>query len=44
LFTIKPDDWQKELEAQQKFFDSLGKDMPRALIAQHDRVAEKFAK
>ncbi|HST30285.1 MAG TPA: phosphoenolpyruvate carboxykinase (GTP) [Chthoniobacterales bacterium] len=44
LFTIKPEEWKKELEAQQKFFDTLGKDMPRALIAQHDRVAEKFAK
>jgi phosphoenolpyruvate carboxykinase (GTP) len=44
LFTIKPDEWKRELEAQQKFFDSLGKDMPRKLIALHDRLAEKFAK
>jgi phosphoenolpyruvate carboxykinase (GTP) len=44
LFTIKPDEWRTELEAQQKFFDSLGKDMPQQLLAQHDRVAEKFAK
>jgi phosphoenolpyruvate carboxykinase (GTP) len=44
LFTIKPDEWRWELEAEQKFFDSLGKDMPRELLAQHDRLAEKFAK
>jgi phosphoenolpyruvate carboxykinase (GTP) len=44
LFTLKPDEWKRELEAQQKFFDTLGKDMPRELIAQHDKVAEKFAK
>ena len=44
LFTIKPDEWKKELEAQQKFFDTIGPDMPRKLLAQHDRVAEKFAK
>jgi phosphoenolpyruvate carboxykinase (GTP) len=43
LFTINPEEWKKELEAQQKFFDTLGKDMPRELLAQHDRVAEKFA-
>ena len=44
LFTVKPDEWKKELEAQQKFFDTLGKDMPRELLADHDRMAEKFAK
>jgi phosphoenolpyruvate carboxykinase (GTP) len=44
LFTIKPEEWKRELEAQQKFFDSLGDDMPRKLIALHDRLAQKFAK
>ena len=44
LFTVKHDEWKKELEAQQKFFDTLGKDMPRELLADHDRMAEKFAK
>jgi phosphoenolpyruvate carboxykinase (GTP) len=43
LFTIKPAEWKRELEAQQKFFDTLGKDVPRQLLAQHDRLAEKFA-
>jgi phosphoenolpyruvate carboxykinase (GTP) len=42
VFCIKPGEWKNELEAQQKFFDSLGKDMPPELIAQHDRLAEKF--
>ena len=44
LFTIKPDEWKKELEAQQQFFASLGKDMPHELTALHDRLAGKFAK
>ena len=42
LFSIKPDEWKKELEAQSEFFKTLGKDMPSELIAQHDRLAEKF--
>ena len=33
-----------ERAAQQKFFDTLGKDMPRELLADHDRMADKFAK
>jgi len=44
LFTIKPDEWKGELEAQQQFFNSLGKDMPRELVGQHDRLAKKFVK
>ncbi len=44
LFSIKPDEWEKELQAQQEFFDVIGRDMPRELIAQHDRLAEQFAK
>jgi GTP-dependent phosphoenolpyruvate carboxykinase len=44
LFSIKPDDWQRELEGQTKFFDSLGQDMPPELIAQHDKIAEAFRK
>jgi phosphoenolpyruvate carboxykinase (GTP) len=44
LFSIKPDQWKKELETQSEFFKTLGEDMPRELIAQHDKLAEKFAK
>src|SRR5580700_712540 len=44
LFSIKPDEWKKELETQAEFFKTLGKDMPRELIAQHDNLAKKFAK
>ena len=44
LFTIKPDEWKGELETQQQFFNSLGKDMPRELVGQHDRIAKKFGK
>ncbi len=44
LFSIKPDEWKKELEGQSEFFKTLGQDMPQELVAQHDKVAEKFAK
>ena len=44
LFSIKPDEWKKELETQSEFFKTLGEDLPRELIAQHDKLAEKFAK
>jgi phosphoenolpyruvate carboxykinase (GTP) len=42
LFTIKPDEWKKELEAQSEFFKTLGKDMPLALLTQHERVKARF--
>lgn len=44
LFSIKPDEWKKEVEAQSEFFKTLGQDMPPELNAQHDKLAEKFAK
>jgi phosphoenolpyruvate carboxykinase (GTP) len=44
LFSIKPDEWKKELQTQSEFFKTLGKDLPGELIQQHDRLAEKFAK
>ena len=44
LFSIKPEEWKKELETQTEFFKTLGKDMPPELIAQHDKLAEKFVK
>ena len=44
LFSLKPDEWKKELEAQSEFFKTLGKDMPRELIAQQTKLGEKFAK
>ncbi|MDQ6624780.1 MAG: phosphoenolpyruvate carboxykinase (GTP), partial [Verrucomicrobiota bacterium] len=42
LLSVKPDEWRKELEGQQQFFDTLKPDMPEELIAQHDKVAERF--
>jgi phosphoenolpyruvate carboxykinase (GTP) len=42
LLSVKPDEWRKELEGQQKFFDTLKPDMPDEIIAQHDKVAERF--
>jgi phosphoenolpyruvate carboxykinase (GTP) len=45
LFTIKPDEWKKELEGQSEFFQTLGRDnMPKDLIRQRDQLAEKFSK
>jgi phosphoenolpyruvate carboxykinase (GTP) len=44
LFSIRADEWKKELEGQSEFFKTLGQDMPQELIAQHDKLAEKFTK
>ncbi|MGI9088571.1 MAG: phosphoenolpyruvate carboxykinase (GTP) [Chthoniobacterales bacterium] len=44
LLSVKPNEWKKELEAQSEFFKTLGSDMPRELIAQHDKTAENFGK
>ncbi|MDQ6654350.1 MAG: phosphoenolpyruvate carboxykinase (GTP) [Verrucomicrobiota bacterium] len=44
LLSVKPDEWQKELEGQQKFFATLGSDLPQELNTQHDKVAERFGK
>jgi phosphoenolpyruvate carboxykinase (GTP) len=44
LFSIKADEWKKELEGQSDFFTTLGKDMPQELISQRDKLAEKFTK
>ncbi|HEV3410622.1 MAG TPA: phosphoenolpyruvate carboxykinase (GTP) [Chthoniobacterales bacterium] len=42
LFAIKPEEWKKELESQATFFESLGEDMPRELVAQRDAAAARF--
>jgi phosphoenolpyruvate carboxykinase (GTP) len=44
LFSIKPEEWKKELETESEFFKTLGNDLPCELIEQHDKLAEKFAK
>jgi phosphoenolpyruvate carboxykinase (GTP) len=42
LLAVKPEEWKKELAAQEEFFKTLGEDMPKELTAQHDQLAEKF--
>jgi phosphoenolpyruvate carboxykinase (GTP) len=42
LFSIKPDEWQTELEGQKKFFETLQPDMPEALLAEREKVAKRF--
>ncbi len=42
LLSVKPNEWKKELETQQEFFNTIGQDMPEELTAQHDTLAEKF--
>ena len=44
LFSIKPEEWKKELEGPGEFFESLGQDMPQELLAQREKLAEQFAK
>jgi phosphoenolpyruvate carboxykinase (GTP) len=43
LFSIKADEWEKELEGQKKFFETLQPDMPEALLAEREKVAQRFA-
>ncbi|MEP6778236.1 MAG: phosphoenolpyruvate carboxykinase (GTP) [Chthoniobacterales bacterium] len=42
LLSVKPDEWKTELEGQAKFFETLKPDIPRELLAQRDKVAERF--
>jgi len=42
LLSVKSDEWQKELEGQQKFFETLGEDLPPEMNAQRDKVAARF--
>jgi phosphoenolpyruvate carboxykinase (GTP) len=42
LFSIKPDEWKKELEGQSKFFKTLEPDMPERLLAEREKVAQRF--
>src|SRR6478609_5877569 len=43
LFSIKADEWKKELEGQAKFFETLQPDMPERLLAEREKVAKRFA-
>ncbi|MEP6809950.1 MAG: phosphoenolpyruvate carboxykinase (GTP) [Chthoniobacterales bacterium] len=42
LLSVKPEQWRRELETQQEFFDTLGADLPTELTTQHDTVADNF--
>lgn len=42
LFSIKPDEWKIELEGQKAFFETLRPDMPEALLAEREKVAQRF--
>ena len=43
LLSVKSDEWQTELEGQKKFFETLQPDMPEALLAEREKVAQRFA-
>jgi phosphoenolpyruvate carboxykinase (GTP) len=43
LLSVKPDEWKMELEGQRKFFETLQPDMPDALLAECEKVAQRFA-
>jgi GTP-dependent phosphoenolpyruvate carboxykinase len=44
LFSIKPEEWQREVEGQAKFFDSLGGVVPDELLQQREHLAQRLAK
>jgi phosphoenolpyruvate carboxykinase (GTP) len=43
LFSIKADEWKKELEGQSEFFKTLEPDMPERLLAEREKVAKRFS-
>jgi len=42
LFSLKADEWKKELEDQSEFFKTLEPDMPERLLAEREKVAKRF--
>ncbi|HSP45329.1 MAG TPA: phosphoenolpyruvate carboxykinase domain-containing protein, partial [Chthoniobacterales bacterium] len=42
LLSVKRDEWKTELDGQAKFFETLKPDMPERLLAERDKVAERF--
>lgn len=44
LLSVKPDEWKTELDGQKKFFETLQPDMPEALLAEREKVANRFDK
>ena len=42
LFSIKPEEWKKELEGQIEFFKTLDPDMPERLLAEREKVVKRF--
>jgi phosphoenolpyruvate carboxykinase (GTP) len=42
ILGIDHEEWQKELAAHAKFFDSLGGVVPDELLKQRDQLAERF--
>jgi phosphoenolpyruvate carboxykinase (GTP) len=42
LLSVKRDEWEKELEGQAKFFETLKPDMPERLLAEREKVVKRF--
>jgi phosphoenolpyruvate carboxykinase (GTP) len=43
LLAVKSPEWKTEREGQSKFFETLQPDMPARLLAEHEKVAKRFA-
>jgi phosphoenolpyruvate carboxykinase (GTP) len=42
LLAVKPDEWKRELDGQAKFFATLKPDMPERLLAEREKVVQRF--
>jgi phosphoenolpyruvate carboxykinase (GTP) len=42
LLAVKRDEWKTELDGQAKFFETLKPDMPERLLAEREKVAQRF--
>jgi phosphoenolpyruvate carboxykinase (GTP) len=43
LLSVNAEEWKTELEGQAKFFETLQPDMPEALLAEREKVAQRFS-
>ena len=44
LLSVNPDEWEKELTGQEKFFESLAPNVPEELLEEHKKLGERLAR
>jgi phosphoenolpyruvate carboxykinase (GTP) len=44
LLAVEPEEWARELQGQKEFLASLGPKVPKELMAEHEKVAQRFSR